>query len=89
MKRIAEQLVYRLKELHDKSYVHRDLKPENILLGNQLNPHKIYLVDFGLVSTYRKEPKKIRKIYDGLIGTAKYCPLASHYGNEQFPKDDL
>ena len=89
MKRIAEQLILRLKELHDKNYVHRDLKPENILLGNQLNPHKIYLVDFGLVSTYRKEVKKLRRMYDGIIGTAKYCPLASHYGNEQFPKDDL
>lgn len=78
MKRMAEQLIYRLRELHQKNYVHRDLKPENILLGNQLNPHKIYLVDFGLVSTYRKDPRKVRKIYDGIIGTAKFCPLASH-----------
>ncbi len=89
MKRIAEQLILRLKELHDRNYVHRDLKPENILLGNQLNPHKIYLVDFGLVSGYRKEVKKVRKMYDGIIGTAKSCPLASHFGSEQFPKDDL
>lgn len=27
MKRIAEQLILRLKKLHDKNYVHRDLKP--------------------------------------------------------------
>jgi hypothetical protein len=25
----------------------------------------------------------------GLVGTAKYCPIASHYGLEQYPKDDL
>ena len=51
------------------------------MLGNQLNPHKIYLVDFGLVSTFRKNPTKIRKVYDGVIGTAKFCPIASHLGN--------
>ena len=89
MKRVACQILLRLKELHDKQYVHRDLKPDNILLGNKLKPHHIYLVDFGLVSQYRLMPTKIRKVYDGIIGTAKFCPLASHYGFEQFPKDDL
>jgi serine/threonine protein kinase len=66
--------------MHERFYVHRDLKPENILLGNQSNPHKIYLVDFGLVTSYRKSVKSIRKIYDGVIGTVKFCPIASHYG---------
>lgn len=70
-------------------YVHRDIKPDNILLGNQLHPHQIYLVDFGLVTKYRMKPSNIRNIYEGVIGTAKFCPLASHLGNEQFPIDDL
>lgn len=25
----------------------------------------------------------------GIVGTAKYCPIASHLGLEQHPKDDL
>jgi len=62
-------------------YVHRDLKPDNILLGNQLHPHQIYLVDFGLVSKYRKNAISIRNIYEGVIGTAKFCSIASHIGN--------
>jgi len=80
VKRIAYQCLLRLKELHDRGYVHRDIKPENILLGNQNNPHKIYLVDFGLAGTYKKTAMTARKAYAGEIGTIKFCPLASHYG---------
>ena len=89
MKRIAHQCLSRLKELHDRGYVHRDIKPENILMGNQNNPHKIYIVDFGLSTTFKKQALNARKTYNGEIGTIKFCPLASHYGLEQFPKDDL
>lgn len=89
MKRIACQLVQRLKELHQKSFVHRDLKPDNILLGNQKQPHTIFLVDFGLAGTFKKNVKHARKIFTGEIGTIKFCPISSHEGLEQFPKDDL
>lgn len=65
VKRIGYQCILRLKELHEKGYVHRDLKPENVLLGNQNNPHKIYLVDFGLASTFKRNAKQARKIYHG------------------------
>jgi serine/threonine protein kinase len=65
MKRIAYQCIQRLKELHDRGYVHRDLKPENILMGNQNNPHKIYLVDFGLSSNFKKTATAARKVYNG------------------------
>lgn len=58
-------------------------------MGNQNNPHKVYIVDFGLSSTFKKTAKLARKFYSGEIGTIKFCPLASHYGLEQFPKDDL
>lgn len=65
VKRIGYQCILRLKELHEKGYVHRDLKPENVLLGNQNNPHKIYLVDFGLASNFKRNAKQARKIYHG------------------------
>ena len=89
MKRIAYQLIQRLRELHERGFVHRDLKPDNVLVGNQSNPHKIYLVDFGLSSSYKKKAVVARKCYAGEIGTIKFCPLASHNCLEQFPKDDL
>lgn len=89
VKRIGYQLIHRLEELHSHGYIHRDLKPENILLGNQENPHKIYLVDLGLATEYKKNVSRPKKMYDGVIGTAKFCSLASHKGLEQFPKDDI
>jgi len=58
-------------------------------LGNQNNPHKVYLVDFGLSSAFKKTATVARKCYSGEIGTIKYCPLASHYCYDQFPKDDM
>lgn len=89
IKRIAYQCIKRLKELHEKGFVHRDIKPENILMGNLNNPHKVYLIDFGLSGPYKREATRARKMYNGEIGTIKYCSMASHKGEEQFPKDDL
>lgn len=89
MKKIAYQAIKKLKEMHSKLYVHRDIKPDNILFGNKYDSHSIYLIDFGLTTNYRKKCTKPRKILQSLVGTARYCPLASHLGIEQFPKDDL
>lgn len=89
MKRIAYQIVVKLKKIHEKGYVHRDLKPENILIGNAENPHEMFLVDFGLASLFKKTATEARKMYIGEIGTLKFCALASHLLFEQFPKDDL
>ena len=80
MKRIAYQCILRLKELHFRGFVHRDIKPENILLGNKSNPHKIYIVDFGLAGKYNKILTKARKCYNSQMGTIKFCPIASHLG---------
>lgn len=49
----------------------------------------IYLVDFGLTGSFRKASAKARNIYNGEIGTIRFCSVASHLGLEQFPKDDL
>jgi len=89
MKRIAYQLLAQIREIHELGYVHRDLKPDNILLGNKYNSHSIYLIDFGLAISFKPNSQKARKIYKSIVGTAKYCPLASHAGLEQYPKDDL
>lgn len=89
MKRIAYQALNRLREIHNKLYVHRDIKPDNILFGNKYDSHTIYLIDFGLTTSYRKTGSKARKMFQSLVGTARYCPISSHLGQEQYPKDDL
>ena len=62
-KRIGYELIKRLQEMHEHNLIHRDLKPDNILLGNQQNPHKVYLVDLGLASSYRRKALKRKKMY--------------------------
>ena len=88
MKKIAYEVIQKLNEVH-RNYVHRDIKPDNILLGNKYDSHSIYLIDFGLATVYKKRANKVRKVFEGVVGTAKYCPLVSHEGLEQHPKDDL
>ena len=34
-------------------------------MGNHNNPHKVYLVDFGLAGTYKKSAINARKCYQG------------------------
>ncbi len=77
---LLSQICDGLAHAHKHGVIHRDLKPENILLGDQQNPHKIYLIDLGLATTFRKKASKPRKIYDGVVGTAKFCSIASHKG---------
>ena len=50
VKKIAEQTIYGVKELHDYGIVHRDLKLENILIdySNDINNFTVKLIDFGL-----------------------------------------
>ena len=46
-------------------------------------------MDLGLATPYKKNVHRPKKMYDGVIGTAKFCSIASHKGLEQFPKDDI
>lgn len=80
MKKIAYQLIKNLKQLHCKYYVHRDIKPDNILIGNKYDSHSIYLIDFGLATTFKKSAVKARKVMEGAVGTVKFCSISSHLG---------
>lgn len=51
-------MVNRLEDLHNCGFIHRDIKPQNIVLGDQDNEdtiNKVYLIDFGLSSSYLGE----------------------------------
>mgnify|MGYP001046109607 CR=1 FL=1 len=42
----------RLRTLHLLGFTHNDIKPDNVLIGLK-DPTKIYLIDFGLSSTFK------------------------------------
>ena len=53
--KIADQLIERFEQLHEKHFVHRSVKPRNIALGL---PHsclegKVLLIDFGRAARWR------------------------------------
>lgn len=90
---LADQLLVRIKYLHDKSYIHRDIKPENFVVGlNKRNINLVYIIDFGLAKMYRNPvthkhiPPKDRNVSPG---TARYSSINLHLGSEQSRRDDL
>ena len=86
--KISLNLLSRLETLHNNFIIHQDLKPENFIFCAQ--DSLIYLIDFGL-SKYFKNKKGYTPFQKnvGLVGTARYMSVNSHYGNSQSRRDDL
>ena len=81
---IALKVFDSLEYIHSKGYVHNDIKAQNLLMGyGRTKEHDLYLVDFGLVSTYHRngvhkeyKPDE-RKAHDGTI---EYTSRDAHIG---------
>lgn len=87
---LSIQLIDTMKYIHDCGYIHRDIKADNFVIGN-INPHKIYCIDFGLAKKYIKKDTKhisLKKNYK-FCGTARFASISAHLGHEQSRKDDL
>ena len=82
---IADQIITRLEDMHNKNFIHRDMKPDNFLVGKGKKQDVINMIDFGLAKRYR-DPKTQQHIpyRDGksLTGTARYASLNCHVGVE-------
>ena len=82
---IGLQIIFILKEIHDKELVHRDIKPDNFLLGNNdSNKKQIYIIDFGFCKSVTNMKKTT-----GLIGSLTYASLNAHNYTELSYRDDL
>ena len=46
---LADQMISRIKFVHDNDYLHRDIKPENFLMGRRDKADKVRIVS-GLES---------------------------------------
>ena len=76
--------------MHELGYVHNDLKLDNFLIGLN-DPKIIYLIDFGISSTYKNEDgthiKKLR--YTTFSGNFMFASLNSCRGNTKSRRDDI
>jgi len=89
---LADQLLERIKYIHDKNFIHRDIKPANFVMGLDMKElNRVYVIDFGLAKSYN--PKTLRHIscvkHHSLTGTARYASVNAHLGIEQSRRDDL
>ena len=99
---IGIQLLFLLKKFHSQKLVHRDIKPENIVFDKK---HTIYLIDFGLSTTYNKDQPvdeafdtkssdEYRKYVSSkgknkFVGNVNFSSISAHDGYSYQPKDDL
>src|SRR5437868_743829 len=88
---IGDQLIERLRHLHEKGYVHRDIKPENFLMGMCESRNRIHMIDLGLAKKWRLSNGKHIAFASGnkIIGTARYASINSHIGNQLSRRDDM
>jgi casein kinase I family protein HRR25 len=91
---LGEQMIRRIKHLHQRGFIHRDLKLENFLMGLAENETICYLIDFGLARRYRyRDGRQLKHIPfrkgRSFVGTAKYASLNSHKNAELSRRDDI
>ena len=89
---IFHQLIQRIQEIHNKTFVHRDIKPDNFLFGYTQKSNQIYTIDFGLAVSYidpntTQHIKKVKR--SSLTGTAKFASVNAHKVYDLSRRDDL
>ena len=87
---IGIQIIYLLKDIHDRGLVHRDIKPDNFLLGLKENSKQLFIIDFGFCKTFLRENIHVHmKKTSSLIGSLTYASLNAHYFIDISRRDDL
>ena len=87
---LADQMIERLQQVHERGILHRDIKSHNFVMGIAENTSLVYLLDFGLAKAYRKGSEHVRYREDKhMIGTVRYASINNQRGVQQSRRDDL
>lgn len=94
--KVADQLVERFEQLHDKGWLHRSVKPPNIVLGHRSGElaGKVLIIDFGRANKYRRDlnSKKQHIPYREDTGRryqGPYFSVNACLGTEYSRRDDM
>lgn len=91
--KLAQQLIRRLKMLHNSGFVHRDLHPGNIMIGEEesLENGTIFLIDFNIAKKYRDENgnRYPNEPVVGNFGMPLFVSLKVHQEKSISPRDDM
>lgn len=74
------------------NFVHRDIKPDNFMMGLNEKSSILFVADMGLAKKYYEPATKKHLPYrndKSLTGTARYCSLHAHLGEELSRRDDF
>jgi serine/threonine protein kinase len=86
------QMLNIIEAIHLKGILHRDIKPANFLLKtNAQNISELYLIDFGLSTSFLDEKNKHiqMKTNERLIGTPRYMSVNTQQNITPSRRDDL
>jgi serine/threonine protein kinase len=89
---IADQMFRIIEWVHSCGVLHRDIKPHNFLVGRGELKNKIYLIDFGVSTSYLDAKVHDHMSYSrnkGVVGTLHYVSLNTALGDQQSRRDDL
>ena len=84
---IGIQMIRLLESIHNAQLIHRDVKPDNFLFGIGDNKEKIYIIDFGFCTKYKRNASASKS--SNLIGTPKFASISAHEFSELSRCDDL
>lgn len=79
---LADQMIRRIKYVHNKSFLHLDIKPGNFVMGTGRLGNLVHIIDFGMSREYIDDQTNHIPYREGIfpIGTYAFISINTHLG---------